>query len=335
MYASLSELLDYAKVYLIDLLRVGMRAYISFFLLLILSVSFAQNQDSTSAQAELRSGITAEVFVDRKEVPQNQTVTFTVKVSWAGDLNRYEIERLENPILNNLEQIKNASSNLVEEVNGVKHAVKTYDFVLKPQELGMAYIDALIIEYRDNEYEETHSLVTNRLEVKIIDPILPKDYTLWFVSSALLVMLALASVGAVSFIKRKQAKEAERRAQELAAIPIEVNYLSELPEKVDLKSMDLVASFSELSKFFRRYLSERYSIPALETTGQEICSELNKLGISEKIIEQTDEVLKSCDVAKFSGGNVEREALQRGYTLVEDILARNKTEFSQSQPRRA
>lgn len=300
-----------------------------FLLLIFTNLGFTQTQDSSLVRSDLQAGaITAEVQVDSKEVPQNQTVRFSVKVSWQGDLDRYEIEKLETPILKNLEVVHSASSNWVGEVNGVKKAIKTYDFTLKPQALGMAYIDALIIEYRDNEYGEQHSLVTNRLEVKIVDPVLKKDNTVWFVAAAIVLSLAVVSVGAIGLMKKRKAKEAELRARELAKIPIEVDYLREIKEKVDTKNADIVESFSTLSKLFRRYLSERYHVPALEFTSQEIGNELHKMGISEQIVEQTNEVLQTCDVAKFSGGDIELEALQRGYTLVEDILNRNKNEFA-------
>ncbi|MFQ5640429.1 MAG: BatD family protein [bacterium] len=305
-----------------------MRIFFSFLILLFVSnSSFSQAQDSLATKQESHGGkITAEVTVDRNEVPQNQRVTFTIRISWQGDLDRYEIGTLEKPILNNLEILSTSSSNWVGETEGIKRATKTFDFLLRPMELGMAYIDAMIIEYRDSQYDEKHSLVTNRLEVKVVDPILESDNTLWFVSGAALLVIALVAMGGVSFLKRKKAKVAELRKQELAAIPVEVAFLSELNEKIDLKSADPVASFSELSKLLKRYLSEKYQIAALETTSREIRDGLNRVGVSEKLLEQTDEVLKSCDIAKFSGGDVERATLERCFTLVEDILSRNKNE---------
>lgn len=305
-----------------------MRIFFSLLILLFVSnSSFSQAQDSLATKQESHGGkITAEVTVDRNEVPQNQRVTFTIRISWQGDLDRYEIGTLEKPILNNLEILSTSSSNWVGETEGIKRATKTFDFLLRPMELGMAYIDAMIIEYRDSQYDEKHSLVTNRLEVKVVDPILESDNTLWFVSGAALLVIALVAMGGVSFLKRKKAKVAELRKQELAAIPVEVVFLSELNEKIDLKSADPVASFSELSKLLKRYLSEKYQIAALETTSREIRDGLNRVGVSEKLLEQTDEVLKSCDIAKFSGGDVERATLERCFTLVEDILSRNKNE---------
>lgn len=305
-----------------------MRIFFSLLILLFVSnSSFSQAQDSLATKQESHGGkITAEVTVDRNEVPQNQRVTFTIRISWQGDLDRYEIGTLEKPILNNLEILSTSSSNWVGETEGIKRATKTFDFLLRPMELGMAYIDAMIIEYRDSQYDEKHSLVTNRLEVKVVDPILESDNTLWFVSGAALLVIALVAMGGVSFLKRKKAKVAELRKQELAAIPVEVAFLSELNEKIDLKSADPVASFSELSKLLKRYLSEKYQIAALETTSREIRDGLNRVGVSEKLLEQTDEVLKSCDIAKFSGGDVERATLERCFTLVEDILSRNKNE---------
>ncbi|MFQ5772330.1 MAG: hypothetical protein ACE5HX_17475 [bacterium] len=306
-----------------------MRFYAALILLCLLNISLclSQNKDTTAVLSESPSGtIKATVQIDRKMVPQNRTVTFTVKISWQGDLDRYEIEKLENPVLTNLEIMGNSSSNWVGEMAGVKQAIKTYEFILKPLELGMAYIDGLFIEYKDQEYDETNRLVTNRLEIKIIDPLKEKSLQPWILGGGLFFLVVILSFGGFSFIKHKKAKEAELKAKAMEMIPIEDKYLSEFKQKIDLQNSNMVESLSSLSKLFREYLSERYHIPAMEITTHEIGNELNKLAVSEKVIEQTEEVLRSCDVAKFSGGHVERGVLERTYTLVEDILNRNKSD---------
>ncbi|NIR47836.1 protein BatD [candidate division KSB1 bacterium] len=307
-----------------------MRFYISCFLILIsLNFSFSQDRDSITVSTDDQLGaIKVEAQVDRKQVPQNRTVTYTIKVAWSGNLDRYDIVNVESPVLKNLVIVSTASSNWVGEIDGVKQAVKTYEYTLQPQSLGMGYIDALFVEYRDNEFDEKHSLVTNRLEVEVVDPILKKDNSFWFIGGGIVAFLVLVSLGGVRFMKRKRAKEAELRAKELAMIPIEVNYLSDLKEEVELKKPNMVESFSKLSKLLRRYFSDRYRIAAMGMSTQEISQQLRQLSVSERIIEQAEEVLKSCDVAKFSGGNVGGETLTRAYTLVEDIFNRNKKEVS-------
>ena len=295
------------------------------FCFLSLNLCFSQNLDTTKVapNSETEGAIKATIQLDRKEVPQNHTVAFTVKVSWQGDLDRYEISKLETPVLTNLEIVENSSSNWVGEVGGVKQAIKTYEFILKPVAMGMGYVDGLIIEYKNLAFGDTENLVTNRLDVKIIEPVSEKSLKPWIIGGGISLLLILASGGGINLVKRKKAKEAEERAKALEMIPIEDKYRNEFKQEVDLQNTDIVASFSSLSKVLRKYISEKYEISAMEMTSPQISTELSKLVVPENMIDQTDEVLRSCDVAKFSGGQVERTVIERAYTLVEEILNKN------------
>lgn len=297
-----------------------------------INICFPQDQDTSAVSSSPQTGaIKAAVQVDRKEVPQNRTITCTIKVSWQGDLSRYEIEKVEGPVLTNFEEIGNSSSNSVGDAAGVMQAVRTYEYTLQPIELGMAYIDGTIIEYKDTKYDQTHRLVTDRLEIRVVTPIKERSLKPFILAASALFFLALVvSLGFV-FLKRKKTREAELEKQAQESIPVEERYLSDLKEKVDLKSQNIVKTFSSLSKMFRSYLSEKYQIPAMEITTKEIAIKLNELAVSEKMISQVDEILNSCDVAKFSGGQVEKGALERAYTLVEDIFNKNKSSKSEER----
>jgi hypothetical protein len=290
----------------------------------------AQIPDSTEASESLVEAISASVQVDRKEVPQNRTFKFTLKISWQGDVARYEIEQVDNPVLTNFEVVGNSSANWVGEIGGEKKAIRTYDYTLKPLALGMGYIDGMIIDYKDTRYDETHSLVTNRLEVKVIDPMVETNWSMWLLTGTGIILLLGLSAATVIFIKRKNAREEEQRRQVMQIVPLEETFLNELKQKVDLKNPNAGESFSALSRLLKRYISERYQTSAMEITTPEIAATLKRNAVSEKIIEQAGEVLSACDVAKFSGGQVESGTLDRCYALVEDILNRNKREFIES-----
>jgi hypothetical protein len=194
----------------------------------------------------------------------------------------------------------------------------------------MGYIDGMIIDYKDTRYDETHSLVTNRLEVKVIDPMVETNWSMWLLTGTGIILLLGLSAATVIFIKRKNAREEEQRRQVMQIVPLEETFLNELKQKVDLKNPNAGESFSALSRLLKRYISERYQTSAMEITTPEIAATLKRNAVSEKIIEQAGEVLSACDVAKFSGGQVESGTLDRCYALVEDILNRNKREFIES-----
>jgi hypothetical protein len=127
------------------------------------------------------------------------------------------------------------------------------------------------------------------------------------------------------FFRKRGSEEADKVAVELTLL--EDRFLEKIKEGVDLQSPDTVAAFSTLAKLFRNYLSDRYHIPVPEVSAKEVGAEMQRLGVSEKTVEQTQEVLRAADVARFSGGRVERSVLERATTLVEDILTRNRRDF--------
>ena len=279
---------------------------------------------ATTIQDTLSGEVKASVLVERKEVPLNRMLTVTVKVEWQGDLGRYEIEELEDPVVSNFEIMGSTSSNRVSETAGKKSTVKEYGFTLQPSSLGMGYIEGIIIKYRDTISLESSRLVTNRLEVKVIDPV-PEPGDRQF---PWLIIIAIVVVGgavlAYSIIMKKQ--EERRRQQELDKIvPPEESFLLELKQAIDISSPDLniKESFSALSRLYRRYLAQKYSIRALEATTDEVVSTLREQNLDERLLKESDEILKKCDLAKFTGGTREQAELQRAYTLVEDILNRN------------
>ncbi len=307
-----------------------MRLYSLVFIFYLISLTqcFSQDTDSSAVLSDVLSNtIKATVQVDRKQVPQNLLVTYTVKITWQGDLDRYEIEKFENSVLTNFEIIGNSSSNWVGELGGVMQAIKSYEFILKPLALGMGYIDGVFIEYHDQVYDKIDRIVTNRLEVKIVEPVKEKSFRTWILGGSLFFLVLILSFGSISYVKNKKIKEAELKAKEMEMLPVEDKYITDFKQEIDLQNVNTAESLSSLSILFRRYLSERYQIPAMEITTQEIAIELNKLAVSDKVIEQVNEILNSCDIAKFSGGHVERGVLDRVYTLVEDILNRNKADY--------
>ncbi len=282
---------------------------------------YSQDLDSTGTSApNYAAEVTASVGVSARQVAQNRSVSLAIKVTWQGDLGRFEIENVEVPVLTNLEVVENASSNWVGEKQGTKVAVKTYEFILQPKALGMAYVDAAIIEYRDTITDKKHHLVTNRLEVEVTPPIIERDYKryiLW--TSAILFVFALA-IAAVFGIKRKRARAAERLKLAESAGPVEDKYLADLSKNVDPEGSEKVEAFSALAKLWRRYLAEKFGLDTGGMATQEISSALLLHGLEQKTVDASNEILDACDVAKFSGGQIEQSRLDRAYALTEEIL---------------
>ena len=143
--------------------------------ILIFSMVYGQisTPDSTviTQPDNIASGIKMKASVSSKEVPLNRSLFFTIQVEWFGELNRYEISEVEDPVVRNFTIQSNSSSDRREMVDGELKAIKTFEFELIPLELGMGYIEGVIVKYIDTQTGEGKHLVTNRLEVKVIDPV--------------------------------------------------------------------------------------------------------------------------------------------------------------------
>jgi hypothetical protein len=108
--------------------------------------------------------ITAEVAPHN--VPLNRTARLTVRLEWAGDLDRYEIKRFDNPLMENFSILSTSGANRVQVVGGQPVAIQEYYFMLKPDVLGMAYVDGMVVRYTDIATGKEYRLFANRLEAK-------------------------------------------------------------------------------------------------------------------------------------------------------------------------
>jgi hypothetical protein len=292
-----------------------------FILFLLLSVSL-NAQDSTDVAS---SGIKVTATVSSKEVPLNRSVVFTVQVEWFGKLDRYEISEVENPEVRNFKIMSNASADRRELDGGQLKAVKTFEFILHPEELGMGYIEGVIIKYIDKDSGEGQHLITNRLEVKVIDPVPEPGSRNWIYKWIVLGLFIVGLSALLVVWRKKKMEENRKKAEADAVVPVEENFLNDLKSSVSFDSpdLDIKSAFSAISLLFRKYLSKKYDFSATNEVKEEIIQTLKQNNVSERLINDTDEIISISDIAKFSGGEGDRAELERVFTLVEEILKSN------------
>ncbi|MDZ7271171.1 MAG: hypothetical protein ONB17_06115 [candidate division KSB1 bacterium] len=280
---------------------------------------------ATVQNFDVFDGIKATAAVSATRVPLNRTVTVTLTVEWAGALDQYAIDDV-SPMVSNLELVATASANRVGESDGRPYALRQYEFTYRPQSLGMAYVEAMVVNYEERATGARRSVVTPRLEVRVVDPVPESGQrrlpVLWVV-----VGVVLGAVAGLSFwaLKEKQARR-RREQQAQPAAPLEEALLQELRQGVNPTSpgMNPREASAFLSRLFRRYLSEKYAFRALEATTDELLTWLNQAGLEQRLVEESSEILRQCDVLKFAGPSAGDPAtVQRLYTLVEGILERN------------
>lgn len=259
--------------------------------------------------------------VDRTAVPLNRTVQLTVTVSWQGDLDRFRVEPPETPALSNLEVVGSASSNWVGEEGGVPRSVKTYEYTLRPLELGMGYIDPVRLYYVEKDDSVRQTLQTGRLEVAVTEPVSEAEgSTLWIWLPAVIVLV----VGGAGFWLWRQRRKAAAAAEIEVEVPIEDRFLEELKSEIKISSPDLRNDFAKLSRILRKFLAERYDLPGVGMSTSELVQALQATSLRESQLERVQEALGICDVAKFSGGSGSEAELLRAYTVVEGLLTEHR-----------
>lgn len=266
--------------------------------------------------------------VEPNHVPMNREVTFTVQVSWQGDMERIEIEEVEEPLLSHLEIIGTASTNHVLGGTSGSRAIKEIVYTLKPTTLGMAYIESVGLRYQDKVTGESHLLTTERVPVEVLPPVkerAPNHFPWW------IFIIALACIAAIVFVILKIRSSRHTEESEADESPIEETYLNELKTTVSLKEGDRRQAFSILSKLFRRYLAEKYHVPAMEATTESLLSELTHLQLEESTLRKCETLFKEADVIKFSAQEASQDALESAFTTVEMFLESRLTEIKKAQ----
>ncbi|MBC8183589.1 hypothetical protein H8E88_21060 [candidate division KSB1 bacterium] len=302
-----------------------MRNLKGFLICLIIFISFCDLFAQDTSQVALESTIKVYAEIEHKQVPLNRNLKFIVRVEWMGDLGRYKISELENPLIENFDIYSTSSADRRMSERGIDKACKVYEFILTPRSLGMGYVESVVVKYIDTETGEGHHLVTNRLDIEVIEsvpepnPDALKNLLLYLSGFALLIFLIIG----ILWWRRKAKREKE--AEIVDVVSLEEEYLTLLHESIDLNSpeLDFKVSFVSLSKTLRKYLTQRYQISAMELTSDQLFHDLKENQLDEGIVNNIEEILRICDLAKFAGSGGERKDLDRVYTLVETILEKN------------
>jgi hypothetical protein len=277
--------------------------------------------DSLAVAAPLQVSVSASAASE--ETPLNRFATFTVQLKWQGRLSDVEFDPLETPQLANFKVAGSSSSNWVGLENGKQTSIKTFSYSLRPEGLGMGYVEGMRVNYLDKATGEKHALYTSRVGIKVVDAAPePDEAPLGLALTAGLLVCAALAILVFQMEARAKKKEAARLAA-MAPKPLEDEFVDELKSTVDINSADLKEAFFTLSKLLRRYLNRRYQIPAQGISTQEVVAALRQAAPEEQVT-QIEEVLQTCDLYKFSGEAGEPARLARAFALTENFLQTNR-----------
>jgi hypothetical protein len=91
--------------------------------------------------------------------------------------------------------------------------------------------------------------------------------------------------------------------------------------------------YFKLSDIFRRYIENRFGIPAVERTSQELIPEIFKLDeFRETVRSNTKEFLFHSDMVKFAKHSPSREEVDKDHNEILTVINETKEEDENQQP---
>ncbi len=262
------------------------------------------------------TAVTLAVETDVTHVPLNRTVRFTIQVSWEGDMDLIKMGEVEEPPLTNFEIQGTSTANRVLAAGGRRKSIKEISYILSPKTLGMGYVESAGLSYEDLTTGKTHHLMTQRMGVEVVSPVEEPGQRskLWLIIPA----ACLLGAGAIIFILMR--KKAGHQPEEQPVRLIEENYLEELKSNVDLREGDRREGFAVLSRLFRKYLTDKFGVQALEATTGELIQMLKGQEFDESLVRRCEALLTKADVVKFSRQEASQADLDEAYTTVETVF---------------
>ena len=286
------------------------------------SDSLATMDDQPAVQGQMPV-VSLRVETGQTTVPLNRTVDVEFVLEWYGGLDRIEILPFDNPILNNFDMVANSSSNTVTAVNGESRAVREYRFTLQPKAMGMGYVESAIIRYTDLATDTDYTLTTNRLPIKVTEPVPEPGDKTWILWLALVLIVVGGAAYVVVMMQKKAAvKREQERIRAEQERPIEEKILEQLKAEVNLNdtAMDITGGIDKVTRLTRRYIAQKFDIAMEGKASEEIVKALRALDVDEKYRNDLSEILTQGDIYKFSGGSASRQELERIFGLLENNL---------------
>jgi hypothetical protein len=287
----------------------------------VLCSSAVCQTDSAGAKIQLKSS------VDRTEVPFNRQLTFSVEASWEGDQGRFTISPLPPPQCENLEILGSASVNQTRMEQGKPISVKTFEFNLKPTQTGLGRIGSVQLRYVDNVTQDSSSLSTQPIEVKITAPVtegFPHYKTILVI--CLLLILAYVIYSARRHRKRVEIdKEWEEKKQAERGESLEERALKQLDDVAGEAEKEESGQFaSGVYKLLTGYLESKYQIVTAGKTTNDIVDALTRLELPPEKVALIRDALSTCDLAKFAAEPVEKSRCQDMAGRIREFLEQNR-----------
>ncbi|NIN01743.1 MAG: hypothetical protein GTO24_27680 [candidate division Zixibacteria bacterium] len=304
-----------SKIKLLDLIS------LSVVLIFFVSLSANCRTESVESKIELKSS------VDQSELPFNRELTFTVEASWEGEQGRFSITPVAPPECEKFEILGTSSVNQTKIQEGVTRSLKIFKFTLRPTETGVGRIGSIELSYIDNVTQDSSSLSTQPVSVRVTLPVkekLSKYQGVLIIVFSLVLVYLLYSVT----IKRRRVKIAteEKRKEPISEVEsLEDKILKKLDAIHEVIQRGEVETFSsDVYKLLTGYLEARYQIVTTGKTSDDIISSLSSLDLSSERIEMLKPIFSTCDLIKFAKDELGKDRCEETIIRVREFVEQNR-----------
>ncbi len=286
----------------------------------VISISLTSLWAQDSIPDNNETKIQLKAYLDQDEVPQNREVVYHVELNWIGDLDRYQISDIGDPVISNLKLRGSGSSNryFIDD-SGNPKSVKQVNYYFTPIEMGMAYIDGITIQYEDKILAQKETLSARRLGVKIIEP-LPDPDAGMDIGLIIIIGIAILFIFVVIYFLGRYLKQRKLNAQaeESRIQTLEEKYL-ELLDNIELSAENRNETLSSITKLLGSYFSEKYELPSSADFDQ-IKQKLQKINIAVDLHDKINNLYERDKLSKFAREQIAENELHLFFDTVERLI---------------
>ena len=265
------------------------------------------------------------VVTDTTSIRIGEQIQYKILVN---ETNNVIFPKLEMDTLGKVEVVESLPIDTLRDRLEKRYLLTSFDsgqYVIPRQEVLIDnkkfFTDSLLVDVAKVEVDTTKQKMFPIKSIKR-EPKTFDDYKhLWWWIIPILLVIAVA----LYFIFRKKKEKAKEEVY-IAPIQEAMQRLIALDDKQLLQQNKIKAYYTELTDIVRTYIEKDVSIPALESTTNELVetiidfNESSNLGIAKETIQQLKEVLQGADLVKFAKSKPMIEEIRSDRNLVEEIL---------------
>jgi hypothetical protein len=294
---------------------------------------------------------TISATLDKKQVPVNEPITMTVRISGTGNVKTIAMPSV--PDLPDFRTYQSGDSESVERVNYELGGSKVYEQVFIPKRAGTYTIPALSFSFfdpksrsyktltteafrveaspsQDRYASQLQNLQTNRIDLAAKDIRYLKSEVgnlnsrrsqPFALSPIFLALYLLPVVGYVAVVQRQRRKERLETDHGFRRLK-QARKLAEgrlAQAKSHLTANDADAFYTETNRSLIEYFADRYNLPAFGLTADKIKT-FAEGKQSDQLVGQMLDLLQQCDFGRFAPGGSEPVQMQRLWESARQLI---------------